>query len=336
MATPIRTTHITVDTYTQRISCTPQGPIPLFAGDKHANRLVFSLQNDGAPVDALGYAAMLCYTRPDGTDVLDALHPDEAGTLSAIVPGAVYTQEGTVRCSLTLTDAQTVSTQFSITLAVRRKAGTEPGGGVDAGNTLPTYAQVVQLVRELELALALADPDNLDYPTIAQRLTGLEGFAGRAPGFATATQGVLAEAALPAAAYTAQDVYDKVISLSGAGGGLNADTLGGNPPEVFATAVQLAALAQAVPEKLTLSVALPAEAWVNTGERWVQTAALPEALPSGYLYTVGATPQSMLVYGSAGVYAGDIAVAGQMAFYARELPEEALNVYIVRESMTAA
>ena len=56
--------------------------------------------------------------------------------------------------------------------------------------------------------------------------------------YATAAQGTLADAALPASSYTAADVLTKVKTVDGAGSGLDADLLDGNHASAFATSAQ--------------------------------------------------------------------------------------------------
>jgi hypothetical protein len=54
-----------------------------------------------------------------------------------------------------------------------------------------------------------------------------------ATAYATATQGVTADAALPASSYTAADILTKIKTVDGAGSGLDADLLDGNSSAYF-------------------------------------------------------------------------------------------------------
>lgn len=56
--------------------------------------------------------------------------------------------------------------------------------------------------------------------------------------FATAEQGIKADNALPATAYTASDVLEKLKTVAGSGSKLDADLLDGNEASAFATAEQ--------------------------------------------------------------------------------------------------
>ena len=57
--------------------------------------------------------------------------------------------------------------------------------------------------------------------------------------YATAAQGVTADAALPSASYTAADVLTKIKTVDGAGSGLDADLLDGNSSAHYATAASV-------------------------------------------------------------------------------------------------
>ena len=58
--------------------------------------------------------------------------------------------------------------------------------------------------------------------------------SSRASDFATAAQGAKADAALPAASYTAADILTKIKTVDGSGSGLDADTLDGKHASAFA------------------------------------------------------------------------------------------------------
>lgn len=79
---------------------------------------------------------------------------------------------------------------------------------------------------------ATAPPENSSWSNVQTYLAGmwnaLKGLSGKkSSDFATATQGIKADNALPSANYTAADVFAKVKSLSSSGAGLDSDYLDG-------------------------------------------------------------------------------------------------------------
>ena len=292
MTDAIRRTHFTVDIHTREIAREPDDPLVLYRGDRWANRLCFTFTNQGAPVDTQGYTLLLEFVRPDQVKLVDKARAQADG-LACTLPPAVYAETGPLLLYCTLTDDTHVVTSFELRLTVRDKLGLDFDMAYDLGNTLPTYAEILQLILQLELALGLADPDNPAQEALYNRLAALEAHMRRTAGFATAAQGQAADAALPAAAFAPQNVLDKLREADGHGSGLDADTLDGLHAAAFGTAAAVQAAQSTATAAQTATGA--AQSAANTAQTAADTAHTradsAHALASGKLrLAVQATP----------------------------------------------
>ena len=93
-----------------------------------------------------------------------------------------------------------------------------------------TGAQLIGLVTALSAKSTVAAADKI---LILDSSAGGAGKLITADKFATAAQGVKADAALPASSYTAADVLTKIKTVDGAGSGLDADTVDGQQASAF-------------------------------------------------------------------------------------------------------
>ncbi len=284
MTTPIRETSILVDVYTREARWTPEDGVTLYQGDSAANRLIFSLTNQGVPVDASGYSLFMRCVRPDSTVVTVPANVDDGGRLWAVLPAAVYTQTGAITCSCTLISVSQIVTAFELRLRVLPKRGVDAYVGVDAGNALPSYDLVLTLIRELEEALGLIAGGDTSQETLSTRLMVLENFMRRSDGFANAAQGQTAQnnaaqlaQKLDAAQFTAANLLEKLRTVDGTGSGLDADTLGG------LTAETLIALcsprATSIRQVALVTLTIPVEGWAyqDAQDRYALTLTVPEA-----------------------------------------------------------
>ena len=249
MADAVRRTQFTVDIHTREVTREPDEPLVLYRGDRGANQLHFVFTNQGRPVDTINYRLLIEFVRPDQVKLTDEVHilrgiypdgPDYA-TLCYPLPAAVYAEPGEVQVYCTLVDDTHVVTSFELKLNVRDKIGLDYDASYDLGSRLPTYAEILQLILQLEMVLGLADPDNPAQETLYHRLAALEAHMHRTVGFATAAQGQAADAALPAAVYTSLNVLNKLCEVDGHGSGLDADTLDGLHAADLATPASVAA-----------------------------------------------------------------------------------------------
>ena len=96
-----------------------------------------------------------------------------------------------------------------------------------------TGAQLIGLVTALSAKSTVAAADKI---LILDSSAGGAGKLITADKFATAAQGVKADAALPASSYTAADVLTKIKTVDGSGTGLDADLLDGQHASAFALA----------------------------------------------------------------------------------------------------
>lgn len=100
--------------------------------------------------------------------------------------------------------------------------------------------------------------------------------------YATAAQGVKADAALPTSSYTAADVKAKLLTVAGSGSGIDADTVDGNHASAFATASQGTLAANALPKSGgTMTGILIAQNNTSYTTKQVRNITISTADPSG-------------------------------------------------------
>lgn len=243
----VRRTKVTADLATREFWMDGEERSTLYIGEEKANELTIRLLNRGRPVDPKGYVVMSSYILPTRELVTNEAKHLPDGCLREEVPGRVYTVPGRVRMSLALINHERIVLTTEINLYVRERREMLTSCGRDVGNLLPSVAQMLMMLRRVEVALGYIDPDDKSGKLIADKVEDLEAHRDRPEGFATAAQGARADAALPAAQFTEHTILEKLIRVTGGQSGLNADTVDGLHASAFATAAQGARADAALP-----------------------------------------------------------------------------------------
>lgn len=240
-----RRTRVFADLYTREVYLDDDRRAALYIGEEQAHELSIRLTNRGRPVLADGYIAMCSYILPNEEMVTSEGRHVEKGWIQERIPARVHLLPGDVVMGLTLISPCHIQVAMQMKIVVSERKDMLNTRGYDVGNLIPSVAQMIMMLRRVEVALGYIDPEDESGKLIAdkvlklqQEALELQGFMNRTAGFATAEQGRKADAALPAASYTAQDVLEKLKEVGGAASGLDADTLDGLHAAAFATAEQ--------------------------------------------------------------------------------------------------